>query len=639
MKIDFENGAIVHYDEFCSRSFYDISNNLLTAQFDGMGGISKYSVINKWDFFECYYNQMSVNDRVFDLYSPKKVTMVGRKMVIETETPEATIKIEQFTDDTTNAIFEEFIVTAKERDVKFENVVNFGVNMPSYVKNLFDSRYQIKNFARFIYGTLGAKIKGYKHNEDGEKYLVIRNRLVENWYLDIALSKPAYARETSPMYTNQFSGELHLKAGESGSLKIVLSNGTLKDYSYVDVAELIEKFDYHKALANNYIDSLPVPECCDTEFLKAYYKSLYNCSLSMYKEMGDFKGFLAGIVYQSPARTYYRDGYWTILSILPNRPELVRNEILTLARGVDRDGKCPSAVKYNFKNWWGNHYDSPSFLAIMLFDYVRKTGDRSILKEKWRKTNILDCARMVVEKLAECCDDTGLLYKDGQYNRRDWCDNVFRVGYCTYDEALFQRALFALSELCKGVDDVLSRSYALRAEKVKNAINEILWEPKLGYYVNYKNENFVEDNLSIDTVLCVLFGIADKEKSLSMLSKMESVLESKNNTEQKAGDFGCLSVYPFYKDNKSVVIKSSLPYYYHNGGDWPYWSAAYAYAKLMHGLDYSYPLTRWFEYNLEKKNFTPVEFYAPCHPDGSLLQAWSSVGAFVLSYSDGKFFD
>lgn len=639
MKINFENGAIVHQDNFCSKSYYDISNNLLTAQFDGMGGISKYAVINKWDFIECYYNQMAVNDKVFDLYTPKKVTMVGRKMVIETETDEAYIKIIQFADDTTNAIFEEFQVTAKDNDVKFENVINFGINMTSYLKNLFNSRLSAGNFARLVYGTLGATIKGHKHNEDKGDYIVMRNRIVENWCLDFAVSKPARPLESTGMYTNQFSAEVNVKKGETGSVRVVLSCGTYKDFSYVNVANLMEKFDEYKAKADFYIENcLPVPECCNTEFLQAYYKSLYNCSLSMYKEMGAFKGFLAGIVYQSPARTYYRDAYWTILSILPNRPELVRNEIITLATGVDKDGKCPSAVKYNFKNWWGNHYDSPSFLAIMLYDYVRTTGDKSILTEKWRKSNILDAARMVVEKLAECVDETGLLYKGGEYNRRDWCDNVFRSGYCTYDEALFQRALYALGKLFEGVDDALSKQYLARAEKVKKAINDILWDSELGYYVNYKDENFVEDNLSIDTVVCVLFGIADNEKAVSMLKKMEALLESKNNQEQKGGDFGCLSVYPFYKDNKAVVLKSSLPYYYHNGGDWPYLSAAYAYAKLMYGMDYEYPLTRWFEYNLEKKNFTPVEFYGPCHADGSLLQGWSSVGAFVLSYIDGNFF-
>ena len=46
-------------------------------------------------------------------------------------------------------------------------------------------------------------------------------------------------------------------------------------------------------------------------------------------------------------------------------------------------------------------------------------------------------------------DETGLLVKGGDYNRRDWCDNVFRSTYATYDEALYARALFAMSEIYK----------------------------------------------------------------------------------------------------------------------------------------------------------------------------------------------
>ena len=119
---------------------------------------------------------------------------------------------------------------------------------------------------------------------------------------------------------------------------------------------------------------------------------------------------------------------------------------------------------------------------------------------------------------------------------------------------------------------------------------------------------------------------------------MERLLESKNNSEQGAGDWGTMCVYPFYKNAEHIVQKSSLPYYYHNGGDWPYLSCMYAYAKLMYGMDYMYPLTRWFEYNIRQGNYTPIEFFSPVHPKGSLLQAWSSTGAFVLSYPGGDFF-
>ena len=135
-----------------------------------------------------------------------------------------------------------------------------------------------------------------------------------------------------------------------------------------------------------------------------------------------------------------------------------------------------------------------------------------------------------------------------------------------------------------------------------------------------------------------LFGLTDGDRAVRMLANMEKMLESRNNTKQQAGDFGVLSVYPFYKNIADTVQKSTLPYYYHNGGDWPYLSGMYAYAKLMYGMDYEYPLTRWFTYNLSKGNYTPVEFFSPVHPDGSLLQAWSSTGAFVLKYPEGDFF-
>lgn len=78
---------------------------------------------------------------------------------------------------------------------------------------------------------------------------------------------------------------------------------------------------------------------------------------------------------------------------------------------------------------------------------------------------------------------------------------------------------------------------------------------------------------------------------------------------------------------------------YHNGADWPYWSAMYAYALKMYGREYSYQLTRWFEYNIEKGNYTPVEFYSPYCKTGSSLQGWSSTSAFVYWDNDCTFFE
>ena len=638
-KFSYADGNLIYEGDFSKRTYYDVSNNLLTAQFDGMGGISKYAVVNKWDFIDCYYNQMSVNGEPLDMYAAKKVVMCGRTQINKTTFNGAEIKITQFADPRTNAVFSQFEVTALNGDVTFENTVNFGLNITSWMKNLFAARFSAATLARLVFGTLGSEIAGHRKNESGKERLVMRNTVLERFYFDIAVSQPAEPLETNHLYTNQFTSRVSVRQGETGKIRMVLSAGTRGDFSYADAAAAFDGFDLHYKAACDYCDSIPVPETCRTEFEKAYFKSLYNCAESMYKEVGRFKGFIAGIVYQSPARTYYRDGYWTAISVLKYRPDMVRNQILTLAAGINKDGRCPSAVKSNFKNWWGDHYDSPSFFAILLYDYVRITGDKSVMDERWRGKTILDAAIKVVDKLAEYADGTGLLYKRGPYNRRDWCDNVFREGYCTYDEALYARALYALSCLTKKRSERLSAEYLARSEAVKKAINELLWDSELGYYVNYKNENYTEKNLSVDTVAAILFDVAPHDRALSVLKNMEKWLESKNNPLQKAGDFGTLSVFPFYKPNASVVLKSSLPYYYHNGGDWPYLSAAYAYAKLKYGMDYKYPLTRWFEYNVGKYNFTPVEFFSPTHPQGSLLQGWSALGQLAYAYPDGDFFD
>jgi glycogen debranching enzyme len=437
------------------------------------------------------------------------------------------------------------------------------------------------------------------------------------------------------------------------------------------------------------------------EMQKALYVSCLNCAASNYKEKGKFKALLAGIVYQFPARTYFRDGYWTALPLVAVRPDIVRNQILTLARGIGKRGECPSAVKSTFKNYWGNHYDSPSFFVMLLHDYAANSGDFSIFSEKIRGKSVLNCAELVVRRLEAETDETGLLVKSGKFNRRDWCDNVFRAGYATYDEALYARALYCMSDIFSALSEnetdecgnhknrsgkaengykkteineyenhknecgkaeindgenhnkeksekektngyechkEKSESYKNKYEKVKKAINDILFDEKKGYFVNYKDGDFVEDNLSIDTVTVALFGLSTEERIERTLKNMEKILESKNNSEQVLGDFGVLSVYPFYRA-EAVVDKSSLPYYYHNGGDWPYLSAAYAYAKMIFGMDYQYPLTRWFDYNVKKGNFTPVEFFSPAHKDGSLMQGWSAMGAFLFHHRDGKFFE
>ncbi len=635
MKNEYKDGGITAYGKLWEEALYDAGNNAITAQFDGRGAISRYAVMNKYEVFSKFYTLLTVDGVPLDYIRDKKADMVGRRQITTVYTNKADIYITQFLDNAHNCIYVQFSVDAKE-DTDFEAVMNFGINYQSYVDQLPGARLTAGNLLRIAGGFLSGKKQ--TQERDGEA-LILRGKVMGDFYIDAALSKGGKMGEADRGFFNQFSVGGKVRCGEVGVFRYVISAGTRGDYTFCDVKERLRHFDEAMKEAAEYIDSLIPPAHVTDLMEQTYYKSLLNCSLSNYKELGKFKGFLAGIVYQFPARTYYRDGYWTVLSVLPVKPELVRNEIITLAHGINKKGECGTAVRYNFKCHWGNHYDSPSFFVIMTYDYVVHTGDKSVLSERVNGATVYELVCAVLDRFKKEVDDTGLLVKGGKYNRRDWCDNVFRGGYVTYDEALYCRALQAASEISGALGNKDRREAFYRDySSVKDAINKLLWNEEKGWYNNYVDGDFTEDNLSIDTVITALFGIADDARARRMLENMEKWLETRNNKEQGMGDWGTMSVYPYYKRAWDIVQKSSLPAYYHNGGDWPYWSNIYAYAKLAYGMDYKYPLLRWFEYNVGKGNYTPVEFYSPIHPDGSLLQAWSSTGAFVMSYPEGDFF-
>lgn len=402
--------------------------------------------------------------------------------------------------------------------------------------------------------------------------------------------------------------------------------------------DILFRFSALKQEILDEIKSVKIPATAKTERDKALYVSSIFCALENYQEIGEYHGFSAGCNYISPLRTYFRDAYWTVLCMYKDHADLVRNEILTLARGIDENGDCPSAVTFELKQHWPNHYDSPSYFVLMVYDYINRTGDFSILDETVNGKTVYDWCLNAIDKLAAYEDETHLIVKEGLYNKRDWADEVNRIGYVSYLELLYARALYCLSRIAGKRDETLAAKYYGMYLQTKAAIDKILWNDEKGYYINYKNGNFVEDNLSVDTVVAILFGISDERKTERLLDNVAKMLESKNNKIQRAGDFGVMSVFPFYKGIDRYHNKSSQDYEYHNGAVWPYLAALVAYAEAKNGRDHVYALTSSFDWNIAKGNFTPIEYYSPIRPDGSLLQAWSSDAAWVYDWADEDFF-
>lgn len=356
----------------------------------------------------------------------------------------------------------------------------------------------------------------------------------------------------------------------------------------------------------------------------AFQAFALNAAYSSYKTFGSFEGFFAGVNYAAPARTYYRDGYYTALALLSRRPDWVRAELFTLARGIAPDGSCGSAVDADGAPWWRDHVDSPLFFVLLLYAYVSQTGDPSILGEQ-------DVGRKlaaVLDATADALDENGLLDRSPA-SRHDWADNVFREGYVTYIECLVYGALRLGGSLLPD-----TARYRASAERVKDGVNRLLWNEELGYYVNFRSPEETETNLSIDTVFAALFDLAPPERAKRMLAQMETRLETRNNP--RYGEFGTLCVDPPYASAARLVEKSAEPLRYHNGAEWPYLSALYAFAKKLYGMDYRYPLERWYTAGLERGLATPVEYYSPFYPPGGMLQGWSAYAAFVLERESAR---
>jgi hypothetical protein len=598
----FQDGAIIATGPFYQKNHYDLANHKIMCRLDGCGNISQYSIANRNPVFQpdSFYRNIMINGLKLPANTEKKATVFGKKQVIEYWLEGYNIKDTVFIDEMTNAIFIQVEVEACN-----PNLLSGGGNI-----------------------------------QDEQGYLSINFGFLldpSNPHLEIACSEDLILKEVEGFgYHYKLSNPI---AGRQKSmLRFVMSGGGERETAVcIDAADvkaltakdLLEQFDRYFDAMNRYNERLIERMPKSDAFRQALYVSSLNCALSAYKDIDGFKGFFAGTSYQTPARTYYRDGYYTCLPLLSLYPELAREQIINLSYGINERGECPSGVKVGHAPFWENHLDSPQYYSILVHDYIMTAHDYSVLDEKiGTGDTVLSLMIRINDALLSKVDGNYLLVRE-EYNRHDWADNVYRCGYVTYIEALLYQSLYGLGRILALSGRDGSR-YSTACELVKRGINTQLWDEDRGYYINYKSENYLEDNLSLDTVLTVLYGIADETRSIRVLKNMENFLETRNNTKQVFGDWGVMCVYPFYRYKQHLVEKSSFDYVYHNGSDWPYLSCLYAYAKKKYHLEYEYPLTRWFEYGLEQGWLTPVEYYNPVTGRGGLLQGWSSMALVAL---------
>ncbi|MEO7223555.1 MAG: GH116 family glycosyl hydrolase [Devosia sp.] len=364
-------------------------------------------------------------------------------------------------------------------------------------------------------------------------------------------------------------------------------------------------------------------------------------------QRGDFAGLAAGQAYSAPARTYFRDGYWTLQPLLHCSPGVVRDQIRLLAKGIQPDGEAPSGVILSgpaqslawdrFRcddrvyreehlrsgDWWSDHFDSPLFFILALGDYVRETGDLDEARQHW------PLLLAIHERYIRAAGPDGLPRKPD--HDRDWADNVYREGLVSYDLGLWVGALDALVRMATALDPATGQRARELAAQARASIDRLLWVEASGHYADFaRTDGFVEDHLTLDSLTLLRYNAVSEARALAVLKRAEELLESRNNDAQPYGDWGTLCAFPPFKRARDVRSKTAFAYRYHNGSDWPYLDAIYAEERLRRGLPGArYALTRWWEACLASGWAGAVEYYSPPFGRGSLLQGWSGLPAHV----------
>lgn len=421
-----------------------------------------------------------------------------------------------------------------------------------------------------------------------------------------------------------------IKPGQTVTLPVLLAAGDSAET--LDVNAMLDDADGYAAWLSSAFEH-------DDPVLRSMFAAGLNAALSMYKELpSGFKGLWAGPGYAYPPRIYFRDSYWTALNVLPYKPGWVRDHLLLLATGVHVDGVCPSGVidisilplldqeEDGAGDWLPDHQDSPAYFVLLLFAYLAWTGDTGLLRETVPDGRSLwTCAQVCLNRLVASPA------KERAPN--DWADNVLRSEWVTYDLALLCGALEAASAIGRFIGDTnAAGTYAQDARHISDLLQIHAWDEARGFYIDYRRtgdlegEPFVEDHLALDTLMAVRFGAAPPERADRVLDAVRSRLQTRHNPHQPYGDWGVMCCWPPYRKGADLFAKSAQAYNYHNGAEWPYLSAIYAAILLERGdPGWRYPLTRWWEIQLERGWLTPVEYHSPAHGHGALLQGWSGM--------------
>lgn len=358
-----------------------------------------------------------------------------------------------------------------------------------------------------------------------------------------------------------------------------------------------------------------IPEMtADDPVLSLMFKESVDVALESVRSRADGSRFLsAGPRYDTPARTYYRDSYWTSGLILMMDPTIVREQILLLATGIEANGSVPSALTVDANGLkvplWVDHHDSGPFFIMMVYDYIRWTGDQSILNVFVGQRSIFILMEDILTHLQSLDTNGNFLPEKPANSLQDWLDTIPRGGEVLYNEVLYYRALRNMVEMSELRDysahATVFHRYSLL---VRHQINTLFWNEPKGYFFERCENGVCVDRLTNESSLAVMYEVIPANRRQRFLKSLR----------QLETDWGVVNAIPAYV--------GFTPSQYQNMTDWPVLDGMNAGARLKYSnKDWYHPLTRWWTYfdSVRKEGEKLPEFISPTDLSGGRSQAWS----------------
>ncbi|MFA4845357.1 MAG: amylo-alpha-1,6-glucosidase [Patescibacteria group bacterium] len=356
--------------------------------------------------------------------------------------------------------------------------------------------------------------------------------------------------------------------------------------------------------------------------LDGLFADSVEVALSAIEQTDDGTRYIsAGPKYDDVPRVYYRDSYWASGMILMIEPYVVRDQILLLAKGIEIDGSVPSATPVDQDGYrlslWEDHLDSGPYFDMLVYDYVRWTGDTSILSERVNGRTIFAAMEDVLSYLSTRDTDGDLLPEKPENSLQDWLDSIPRSGEVLSNQVLYYRALRNLVEISTLMNKPThAKAFHRQSLLVRFQINRLFWNDEDGTYFESCYKEVCVERVTNESALAILYEVVWPQNRDRLFESLLT-LESARNDEIPYGDWGVVNAWPLYD--------GFTPYDYQNGTDWPYLDGINAGARLKYGnADWHYPLTRWWSFNEEQGSGRVLpEYVSPVDEDGGDEQAWS----------------